>query len=66
MKKKLRILALAMATLFVLSCLSVASAAVSPGSTVTLITTTNISLPSSSASGTLTLTKSTKQVPAGT
>ena len=42
MKKKLRILALAMATLFVLSCLSVASAAVSPGSTVTLITTTNI------------------------
>lgn len=66
MKKKLRILALAMATLFVLSCLSVASAAVSPGSTVTLITTTNIYLPSSSASGTLTLTKSTKQLPAGT
>lgn len=66
MKKKLRILALAMAALFVLSCLSVASAAVSPGSTVTLITTTNIYLPSSSASGTLTLTKSTKQLPAGT
>ena len=66
MKKKLRILALAMATLFVLSCLSVASAAVSPGSTVTLITTTNIYLPSSSATGTLTLTKSTKQLPAGT
>ena len=49
MKKKRRILALAMATLFVLSCLSVASAAVSPGSTVTLITTTNIYLPTTSS-----------------
>lgn len=67
MKKKLRILALVMAALFVLSCLSVASAAVSPGSTVTLITTTNIYLPTtSSTAGTLTLTKSTKQLPAGT
>ena len=67
MKKKLRKLALAMAALFVLSCLSVASAAVSPGSTVTLITTTNIYLPTtSSTAGTLTLTKSTKQLPAGT
>ena len=67
MKKKLRILALAMAALFVLGCLSVASAAVSPGSTVTLITTTNIYLPTtSSTAGTLTLTKSTKQLPAGT
>lgn len=67
MKKKLRILALVMAALFVLGCLSVASAAVSPGSTVTLITTTNIYLPTtSSTAGTLTLTKSTKQLPAGT
>lgn len=67
MKKKLRILALAMAALFVLSCLSVAGAVVSPGGTVTLIATTNIYLPtSSSTAGTLTLTKSTKQLPAGT
>ena len=62
-----RILALAMAALFVLSCLSVAGAVVSPGGTVTLIATTNIYLPtSSSTAGTLTLTKSTKQLPAGT
>ena len=67
MNKTFRFLALVMAVIFALGCLGVANAALSAGASVTVLTTTNIYLPSStSASGQITLTQSNKQLAAGT